>query len=189
MAALPIRPSSSFIEGVGLRDHLQNTPSPLEVRRPAASSRTRLPYLFVIVVLSTHSNNTTSAATANPPNAAGAKPAAPPTNGFGLLVEMGRPELAATPPVPTAVVPLKYPVIVDVELSVAVVLPVGATAGSPLTGLTAMRGLSLGDDDDEAAAATGMALKRTLGMTVVERPVVDEALSTTVLTRVFCMVV
>ena len=106
---------------------------------------------------------------------------------------MGRPELAATPPVPTAMVPLKYPVdvptaaIVDVELSVAVVVPVGATAGSPLTGLTAMRGLP--DDEEDAAAAAGIALKRTVGTTAVERPVDDEALSTTVLTTVFCTVV
>ena len=107
---------------------------------------------------------------------------------------MGRPELAATPPVPTAMVPLKYPVavlvavIVDVELSVVVVVPVGATAGSPLTGLTAMRGLPLGDGDEDAAAAAGIALKSTLGTTAVERPVDDEALSTTVLTTVFCTV-
>ena len=107
---------------------------------------------------------------------------------------MGRPELAATPPVPTAMVPLKYPVdvptaaIVDVELSVVVVVPVGATAGSPLTGLTAMRGLP-DDDDDDAAAVAGIALKRTVGTTAVERPVDDESLSTTVLTTVFCTVV
>ena len=104
---------------------------------------------------------------------------------------MGRPELAATPPVPTAMVPLKYPVdvlaavIADVGLSAAVVVPVGATAGSPLTGLTAMRGLSLDDD----AAAAGIGLKRMLGTTVVERPVDDEALSMMVLTTVFCTVV
>ena len=75
-------------------------------------------------------------------------------------------------------------VIADVELGA---VPVGATAGSPLTGLTAMRGLPL--DDDEEAAAAGMGLKRTLGTTAVERAVEDEALSTTVLTRVFCTVV
>ena len=107
---------------------------------------------------------------------------------------MGRPELAAAPPVPTAMVPLKYPVdvlaavIADVELSAAVLVPIGATAGSPLTGLTAMRGLLLDDNDDDAAAA-GIGLKRMLGTTVVERPVVDEALSMTVLTTVFCTVV
>ena len=108
---------------------------------------------------------------------------------------MGRPELAATPPVPAAMVPLKYPVdvlvaiIVDVELSVIVLVPVGATAGSPLTGLTAMSGLPLDDGDDDAAAAAGIGLKRTLGTTAVERPVDDEALSMTVLTTVFCTVV
>ena len=101
---------------------------------------------------------------------------------------MGRPELATTPPVPAAMVPLKYPVIVDVELSVAVVVPVGATAGSPLTGLTAIRGLPDDDDDEDAAAAAGIALKRTVGTTAVERAV-DEALSMTVLTRVFWTVV
>ena len=105
---------------------------------------------------------------------------------------MGRPELAATPPVPTAMVPLKYPVlvavIVDVELSVVVVVPVGATAGSPLTGLTAMRGLPLDDGDEDAAAAAGIALKSTGGTPAVVRPVDDEALSTTVLTTVFCTV-
>ena len=100
---------------------------------------------------------------------------------------MGRPELAATPPVPAAMVPLKYPVIVDVELSVVVVVPVGATAGSPLTGLTAIRGPP--NDDDEAAAAAGIALKRMVGTTAVERAVDDEALSMTVLTRVFWTVV
>ena len=115
-------------------------------------------------------------------------------NGFGLLVEMGRPELAAPPPVPAAMVPFKYPVdvlvavIVDVELSVAVVVPVGATAGSPLTGLTAMRGLP-DDDDEDAAAAAGIALKRTVGTTAVERAVDDAALSMTVLTKVFWTVV
>ena len=188
MTALPIRPSSSLIEGVGPQDHLKNTPSPLKLGRPAASSKTRLPYLFVTIGSSLHSNNTTNAARANPPNPARAKPAAPPANGFGLVVEMGRPELAATPPVPAAIVPLKYPVIVDVELSVVVVVPVGATAGSPLTGLTAMRGLP-DDDDDEAAAVAGIALKRTVGTTAVERAVDDEALSMTVLTRVFWTVV
>ena len=142
---------------------------------------------------SPHSNNTKNAATANPANPAGAKPAAPPVNGFGLVVEMGRPELAATPPVPTAMVSLKYPVgvlvavIVDVELSIIGLVPVGATAGSPLTGLTAMRGLP--PDDDAAAGAAGIGLKRTLGTTAVERPVDDEALSMTVLTMVFCTVV
>ena len=85
---------------------------------------------------------------------------------------IGNPELAATPPVP-AMVPLKYPAVV----------PVGAAAGRPLTGLMFMKVLLL----DEAAA--GKALKRTLGTTVVERPVEDEALSMTVLMIVFCTVV
>ena len=84
-------------------------------------------------------------------------------NGCELLVGTGKPEVAATP-VP-ATVPFKYPG--DA--------PVGATAGRPLTGLTSMMLL------DELGAGT--ALKRTLGMTAVERDV-DEALSMTVLTTV-----
>ena len=120
------------------------------------------------------------AATAKPAKPAGAKLAAPPTNGFGLGVVIGKPELAATP-VP-ATVPFKYPVdvlvavIVDVELRVVVVMFVGATAGRPLTGLTSRRLLD--------GLAAGIALKRMLGMTAVDRDV-DEALSTTVLMTVF----
>ena len=126
------------------------------------------------------------ATTAKPPRAVGAKLVAPPTNGFALVVVIGKPELAATP-VP-AMVPLKYPVavlvavIVDVELRVVVVVPVGAAAGRPLTGLTSMRLL------DDGLAAAGMALKRTLGTTAVDKAV-DEALSVTVLMIVFWTVV
>lgn len=117
---------------------------------------------------------------------AGAKSAAPPTNGAALGVETGKPELAATP-VP-ATVPFRYPVdvlvavIVDVELSVVVVVPLsGATAGRPLTGLTSATLL-------DGLAAAGMALKRMLGTTDVERDV-EEALSTMVLMTVFWTVV
>ena len=97
---------------------------------------------------------------------------------------IGKPELAATP-VP-AMVPFRYAVdvlvavIVDVELRVVVVLPVGATAGRPLTGLTSTRLLE--------GLAAGTALKRTLGMTAVDREV-DEALSVTVLMTVSWTVV
>lgn len=100
--------------------------------------------------------------------------------GAALVVAIGKPELAATP-VP-AIVPFKYPVdvlvavIVDVELRVVVVVPVGATAGSPLTGLTSRRLLD--------GLTAGITLKRTLGMTAVDRDV-DEALSMTVLMIVF----
>lgn len=110
------------------------------------------------------------ATTAKPPKAVGAKLVAAPTNGFGLAVVIGKPELAATP-VP-ARVPLKYP-------GVVVVVLVGATAGRPLTGLTSKRLL------DDGLAAAGIALKRTLGTTVVDNAV-DEALSSmTVLMTVF----
>ena len=115
---------------------------------------------------------------------AGAKLGAPPTNGFGFVVVMGKPELA-TPPVP-AMVPFKYPVdvlvavIVDVELRVVIVVPVGAAAGKPLTGLTSIRLLD--------GLAAGKALKRTLGTTAVDRAV-DEARSMTVLMTVFWTVV
>lgn len=71
-------------------------------------------------------------------------------------------------------------VIVDVEPRVIVVVFDGATAGRPLTGLTSRRLL------DGLAAAMG--LKRTLGMTAVDRDV-DEALSVTVLMTVFWTVV
>ena len=98
-------------------------------------------------------------------------------------VEIGRPELAATP-VP-AIVPFKYPVdvavIVDVEPRVIVVVFEGATAGRPFTGLTSRRELD--------GVAAGMGLKRMLGMTVVERDVDDEAVSMTVLMTVFGTVV
>ena len=83
-------------------------------------------------------------------------------------------------------VPFRYPVdvlvavIVDVEPRVIVVVFDGATAGRPLTGLTSRRLL------DGLAAAMG--LKRTLGMTAVDRDV-DEALSVTVLMTVFWTVV
>ena len=59
------------------------------------------------------------------------------------------------------------------------VVPEGATAGRPLTGLTSRRLLE--------GLAAGMGLKRTLGMTAVDRDV-DEALSMTVLMTVFSMV-
>ncbi len=124
------------------------------------------------------------AATAKPPKPAGVKLAAPPAKGFALGVEIGKPELAATP-VP-AMVPFKYPVdvlvvvIVDVELRVIVVVFEGATAGRPLTGLTSTRLLD--------GLAAGIALKRMVGMTVVDRDV-DEALSMTVLTTVLWIVV
>lgn len=68
---------------------------------------------------------------------------------------------------------------IDVELRVVVVVPEGATAGRPLTGLTSRRLLE--------GLAAGMGLKRTLGMTAVDRDV-DEALSMTVLMTVFSMV-
>ena len=71
-------------------------------------------------------------------------------------------------------------VIVDVELRVMVVVFGGATAGRPLTGLTSERLLE--------GLAAGMALKRTLGMTAVDRDA-DEALSVTVLMTVFWTVV
>lgn len=124
------------------------------------------------------------AATAKPAKPAGAKLAAPPANGFALADVIGKPELAATP-VP-ATVPFKYPVdvlvavIVDVELRVVVVMFVGAAAGRPLTGLTSRRLLD--------GLAAGIALKRMLGMTAVDRDV-DEALSMTVLMTVFWTVV
>lgn len=104
--------------------------------------------------------------------------------GCAFVVVIGKPELAATP-VP-AMVPFKYAVdvlvavIVEVELWVVVVVPEGAAAGRPLTGLTSRRLLE--------GLAAGTALKRTLGMTAVDRDV-DEALSTTVLTTVFWTVV
>lgn len=83
--------------------------------------------------------------------------------------------------------PFRYPVdvlvavTVDVELWVIVVVFDGATAGRPLTGLTSRRVLLDG-------LAAGMGLKRTLGMTAVDRDV-DEALSMTVLMTVFWTVV
>ena len=96
---------------------------------------------------------------------------------------IGKPELAAAP---VPMVPFKYPVdvlvavMVEVELKVVVVVPVGAAAGRPLPGLTAMRLL------DRLAA--GMGLNRTLGTTAVESDV-EEALSMIVLMMVLWTVV
>ena len=102
-----------------------------------------------------------------------------------MVVEIGRPELAATPA--PAIVPFMYPVevpvavIVDVEPRVIVVVFEGATAGRPLTGLTSRRVLD--------GVAAGMGLKRMLGMTAVARNVDDEAVSMMVLMTVFGTVV
>lgn len=152
-------------------------PFPLETRQTCCSKQN-----ISTPTPPTHKNNRLKATTAKPPKAVGAKLVAPPTNGFGLVVVIGKPELAAIPVPP--MVPLKYPVdvlvavIVDVELVVVVVVPVGATAGRPLTGLTSKRLLN------DGLTAAGIALKRTLGTTAVDSAV-DEALSTTVLMTVF----
>ena len=176
-----IHPSPSFTEGVGFQERLpQFNPFPLDLGRPAAEAEHI--YRPNQLTNSTHKNNTTKAATAKPPKPAGAKLAAPPMNGwaFAFAVVIGKPELAATP-VP-AMVPFKYAVDVlvavidDVEFRVIVVVPVGATAGRPLTRLTSRRLLD--------GLAAGTALKRTLGMTAVERDV-EEPLSVTVLMTVF----
>lgn len=74
---------------------------------------------------------------------------------------------------------------VDVAPRVVVVVFWGATAGKPLTGLKARRELLLLLLEGLAA---GMALKRTLGRTVVEREVEEALVSTTVLMSVSWMV-
>lgn len=196
VTAISIHPSSSFIEGVGFPEHvscIQLNPSishhsssadPLLKQNLSSSSPLPIfpPFLHQVTKMKNpHKNNATkAAATAKPANPAGAKLAAPPTNGSALVVVIGKPELAATP-VP-AMVPFWYPAAATAEAElVVVVVPEGAAAGRPLTGLTPRI---------ELLEGAGIGLKRTLGTTVVEREVEEEALSTrTVLTTVFWIVV